>query len=212
MAEDFTTYTEADPDSQITKTATRCTWTDLERDTDSWLYDDKGLNHFASDFEHLIDCFLTASDNLGYVHFWMLTQDVRDAHWQQLNGEAFSCVFHRDSGGTHRIYLLVAHGGAWEDNDAYICAITTNYYLKLKRVEGAPTTLQCFVYDAATRLVGDLLDTLNCSPSTDEDFQNIFACNVYKTGTTQKQSGYCQNLDLQEAPPAGYAHAQGVII
>ena len=209
--EDFTTYTKADPESHLTVTATRCTYTNLDKDTDTWIYDDKGASHFDGDFEHLLDVYLDASDNLGYVYHWALTQEVNDIRWLQTNlKEILGSFFYRSGGGVYQLYIVEWFNGSGY-TDIYNCSLDTTYYLKLKRDEavGANGTLYCYIYSDPDRTT--LLDTLSVSLHGKIDFQYIFACNTYNSGTTQKQSGYCENLDLQEAQtvsPTGIASAE----
>ena len=44
--EDFTTYTEVDPNSRITVSSTKVTWASVQRDEDAYVYKDKGVNYF----------------------------------------------------------------------------------------------------------------------------------------------------------------------
>ena len=56
--ENFTTYTEVDPNNKLTVTSTKITAVDLDRDEDAYVYKDFGANNFSRldvDFEWRIE-------------------------------------------------------------------------------------------------------------------------------------------------------------
>ena len=49
--ENFTEYTEVDPNARISVTKTRVTWTAITRQEEAYVYIDKGVDYFAGNFE-----------------------------------------------------------------------------------------------------------------------------------------------------------------
>ena len=58
--EDFTAFTEVDPNSRFVATASRITFTGLQRDETAYVYKDKGVDFFDGDFEHQFNVHITA--------------------------------------------------------------------------------------------------------------------------------------------------------
>lgn len=198
--EDFTTYTVVEPWTKFTITATRVTWVTLRTVVHSYVYYDKGANHFDGDFEHLIDVELRCGmDAWGYVAVWMLGDTV--GHIQAQTNALYVRV-HRGSA----YYIILMDGTS---SDSYTCSCDTTYYLKVKRVEGSPSMLYCYIYSNSIRTT--LVDTLSISLSSDIDFRYVFVCASYYKDTGDSNDAWSQNLDLQE-PDVGFAHSVGVIM
>ena len=51
--EDFSTYTETDPNSKIAVTSSKIDVSAIDRGDNAYVYDDKGSNFFDGDFEFL---------------------------------------------------------------------------------------------------------------------------------------------------------------
>jgi len=200
--EDFTTYTEVDPNSRITKTADRVTWTDLTRKEDAYVYKDKGVDHFNGDFEHLITIYLDAATTGGRTGaLWGLTNIVDDEKGIADANEDELLVFFYYDGTDHWIYLREYHGGV-ATTDRCVCALDTPYYLKIKRDESIGTygRLYCYIYSNPERTT--LVDTLQVDLHAKIDFRYIFSIQTYRDEASGTISGYSENLDLQEVPPA----------
>lgn len=61
--EDFTTYSEVDPNNRLSYTTSRLTITGMQRDEDCYAYDDKGLNNFSGNFTFNAVFHLTSVNN-----------------------------------------------------------------------------------------------------------------------------------------------------
>jgi len=197
MTEDFTTYTEVDPDGVVTVTATKVEVTAMLRGTNSYVYDDKGAGHFSGDFEHLLEGYMSSSSvNYSRWGIWGLS-DLTNYEYDNSNGQEVGDF----------VSLLIKTGGYFvidigQDGYAtYDRSVTLNkdtvYYLKIKRVG---TTFYCYIYSDSARTT--LVDTLSCSVTV-RSYQYIYACCPEGGATGLAVYGYCQNLDLQEAAPSG---------
>ena len=102
VLENFTTYTEVEPDNILTVIASRVTCVNLDRDIDAYVWDDKGAGHFG-DFEHLFTVFTDASEctSSSLSHAWMLGNTVNDGN--AVNGLHFICNV-----GASQIYYILA--------------------------------------------------------------------------------------------------------
>jgi len=76
--EDFTTYTEEDPNSHITKNSSRVTFSNLTRPESAYVYKDFGSGYFSGDFEFKLDVRYTTCGFNGFVHVWGLFNAVGD--------------------------------------------------------------------------------------------------------------------------------------
>lgn len=77
--EDFTTYTETDPNSRITVTNSTYISASLNSNEDAYVYLQRGVDHFSGNFSYRIDMYVdnaTDIDPSGTV--WALTDAVND--------------------------------------------------------------------------------------------------------------------------------------
>jgi len=198
--EDFTTYTELDADSYISKTSSRVTWASLDRDVDVYVYKDKTSAHFNGNFEHKATVTATAGQRWGCIAVYALANLIDDVKGiQDASGDTLIVVLYNAnvSKYTPCLYEIVA-GTAYSDTGTEL-DINVIRYLTVERDEsvGSFGTLYCYVYSDASRET--LVETLSLVLHEKEDFQYIYAGQSYNDATTGKaQSGYIEDLDLQE--------------
>jgi len=193
--EDFTTYTEVDPNSHITKTASKITWAGLSAVEDAYVYKDYGANYFSGDFTHLITVKLTAATEDGRAYFWALTNAVDDMKGIDDAGGSYLAVFFIKEPVNYTIYIEECNSGSISQ-DSSIISLNTPYYLKIVRDESVGTygTLYCYIYSDEARTT--LLDTISQTLKTSKkDYRYLFATNTRNSGTAGRTvSGYCENL------------------
>jgi len=73
VLQDFTTWTETDPDACITVTETRVTWTAADGDGDSYVVDDRGAGGIPGDFTHQFEVNIGEMAYLGTIVVWSLS-------------------------------------------------------------------------------------------------------------------------------------------
>ncbi len=205
--ENFEDYTEVDPNSRITVTATRCTFTALTPAEEAWVYLDKGVDHFDGDFEHLLTVKETAhnvTNNYVTVGVWGLANTIASV-WDiaSASGSCLAVWHYNNIGNDYRLYLVEIYEGVFA-GDAYGDAVEgTVYYTKIKRDEAVGTygTLYQYIYSDAART--NLLDTTSIALHTSKkDYRYIYGIQASDRDGTVSLSGYCENLDLQEIPPS----------
>ena len=144
--EDFTTWTETDPDNKFTETETRITFSEIERDDiTGWVYKDKGdeLNDFTRYFELCIDS-ITSSSSTTRFNVWTISEYLDDYTYLRLNNYEAVYVQLRSTSSTtnYRLGLIELKDGATDgtysttDNDL---DVGTLYYLKIVRLDDAVT-------------------------------------------------------------------------
>lgn len=199
--EDLTAYTEVDPNSRISVTASRSTVTSLTRNEDAWVYDNKGAAHFDGDFEHLVDVRWNAADVGGQSVLWGLTNNVDDWRYNFDNGRHEIEVDFYRSAANLSLRLREIYGVSSQVYDDYIPSLDTTYYLTVKRDESIGTygRLYCYIYSDSAR--SSLLATLSVDLHAKDDFQYIFATQSNNDGNTYRLTAWSENFDLQEVPP-----------
>jgi len=197
--EDFTTYTEeSDPDTRINTTATHIDAI-LRRDEDTYLYKDKGADHFGSSWEHLVDATFVSADSSGSCAIpWAVSNYIDDMQYWRDNAKSHYCLFFYRSVNTYRLYLQEKHNGDAHtvDYSTGSLSLGTPYYLTINK---SSTTLTCKIYTDSDRT--SLYDTL-LRTVDDDAFQYIFGCSSQNTGNAYIAEVDVDNLDLQEAPPS----------
>jgi hypothetical protein len=197
--EDYTTYTEVDPNGHLSKTSSKITWTDLNNGETAYICDDKGVDHFNGDFEFLFDGEITDIPVGGGRAFWCgMANTLNDLRSIDVGGGDYLALLTYVSGGNVRYYLHeVVSGSAHQDYTAYTAE--KQQWITFERDEAVGTygTLYAHIYDDSDRT--QELDTLSIALHEKEDFQYIYGMSSYNDGTPASYgSGYVRNLDLQE--------------
>ena len=192
--EDFTTYTEVDiAADRIQRTAQHVDHRAL-RDESTYLYDDKGANHFSGNWEHLVDIRtdFEANSCLGVV--WGLSNYVGDMGAHLSASEEHLIVFvYRADGTPEKSIKLSYLKASTIEVDAWQNAVpNTWYYLTIKRV-GA--VLTCDIYSDSDRT--NKLTTLTI-PCPETAYRHIYACNTRNSGAADACDDDIDNLALQE--------------
>lgn len=200
--EDLTTYTKTDPLSRLTVTSSKVTWVGVRRNEDTYLYKDKGANHFDGDLEHLLDFRYEGAGYWSLTNCWALCNLINDFDdIDAAGGDGLAVVQREESSGVHKLFLKELDGGTQYD-DVYTASEPVTYYLKVKRDEAVGTygTLYLYIYSDAERT--NLLDTLSIAlHSSKKDFRYIYACQSWDTDSSDANNwndGWTENLDLQE--------------
>lgn len=194
--ENYTAYAKVDPNNRYTVTSNNIDVAGLLRNESAWVVDDKGVNHFNGDLEHLVDTEVNSSDSNAIFVPWMLANKVDD--WNGVLSDAgedflaLMCIR-----AAIRVQECI---GTSLISDEYLGVFTT-YYHKLKRNEAIGTygQLQCFIYSDSERT--SLLDTLSLTLRAKNDFQYVYGVNSANNATTPSITGSVSNLDLQEVVP-----------
>lgn len=211
--EDFTTYTEFDESAKITvDSAVKVSWVALEtKYYTGYLYKDKGAAYFSGDFTHKFEIQFSSMGDYAHLNYWMLSNVIGDYIAAYVADEDFYTLFSYDD--TESIYLRIVEGGVVQGDDAWATPgpqASTIYFIEIVRDDdgGANNTGRLTAYIRTGSHTGVLQDTLvaDCSVGEQNDFRY-----VYGMATTDGNNvahglatGYTQNLDIGEAPPAGW--------
>jgi len=191
--EDFTTYTEDDPESVVTVTSSKISWSGLDRPAGTRVYADKGAGHFG-DFEHLITVQCSESVGGHYSVYWMLCNSPSGDHYTYPNNSV-----HVETHAVSNYYRIILQEFDDENNPQYdytgLLDLGAAYYLTIER-DG--TDLTCKVYADSERT--NLMNTLYLTNVTETTFRYVYGMSSYGGGSGDwDMAGYSENLDLQEA-------------
>jgi hypothetical protein len=197
--ENFPTYSpgETDPNSTLTITTNKIDIVGATRNVDAYHLDDKGVDHFDGDFEHLLETFTSSVTPTGgnTIH-WLLANVINDRSDMLGNGDDFLELGRQDK----KNMIIVEQDGASTYVDTFVGANDTLYYLAMERDEEVGTygTFYSYVYTDSNRTV--LVDTLSITlHGSKKDFRYYYALNSVNDGNSSTYTGYTQNHDLQEA-------------
>ncbi len=193
--EDFDTYDETDPSNRITPNGNSLTATLYEHE-DAWLSDDKGLDHFGGDFEHLIEWRPTGHSVGGDTNGFVYGQsDVNgNLMW---NNNSIRCILHWENGPDQwQTWSGHREGDVGQDFDATALGIpaadNTWNYNTIYRLD---TTVTCEIYSDTDRTVS--LADLEFDDDGDPR-QFIYSCCTFNIAVGRWVSVEVANLDLQE--------------
>lgn len=189
--EDFTSYTEGDPDSNITIVSSSEIDVDsMHRDADAQVYKDRGANHFA-DFEHLTTIEWTAAGDSGDAGSWSLSDGyfTIGSMYSYLNG--FITATYCASSSIFRFVLK-----EFPTNNTDYHVQDTCYQKWYNTIKRDGTALSCKMYEDAARTT--LHDTLAVTCGT-ESYRYIAAVVSRAGGDGEVSISFkVFNFDLQE--------------
>lgn len=189
--EDFSTYTEVDPNSKIAVGTRRVTAADVDRDEDVYLYKDFGADYFdglALSFTLLVNATSTPAGGSAAAGGIALSNTIDD-----LSGHGttdINVVIAEETSG-FKIFLERGPGTAV---DSYLGSADTVYYCTLTRAAGNDTaTLR--IYSDSARTI--LLDTLTVSGYGASKWRYCYAFVNWNNGQAGADfDGYSQDLEL----------------
>lgn len=200
--EDFTTYTEVDAVGNITVTPSKIDYDDLGRNEESYVYKDKGVNHFSGDFELLFETQLKSSpapdeSSLAYIVGIANSVDDFNAH------SDLQTIYMQPVGAGSVAYTLQVREDDSDTNDlAGNEPRNVTNYITFNRDDdgGANSTGRLTAYIRSGSHEGTLEDTLtvDCGVGQQNDFRYIYGLSTHNSGHDLHVSGFTQNLDLQE--------------
>jgi len=206
--EDFTAYTEVDPNSHITVTATRATFTELNKGEDCYLYDGKGVDLFG-DFTIDVDLLQNNESNVAVglqgISSLVLSNDLDDTVGLDTGGKSFISIRAQTANnqGGHALTILECDAGTlYEDTSPWTMTDNTVYFIRMVKIG---TVFRVGVYTTANlRDAGDGADgdefNLNLVLQNDYQFRYIGVAWSWNGALpTLWHSGYWENLDLHEA-------------
>jgi len=209
--EDFTSYTETDPNSNIAVTADTITFTNVRAKYDTfYVYKDKGAAHFDGSFEHLHKHYATAVGDTCSISSWLLSNVLGDENYLRTNSyDMLNYKLYYDAANGRRMYMAEMDGASfyWDYYTGWL--LSTVYYIEVERDENVGTygTLYARICTGNYYgLGGSLVDTLSITLHTSKkDFRYIDACTGYDDNdNTNASTGYVKLLDLQEAGVATF--------
>lgn len=191
--EDFTVYTEVDPNTHIAVVNASYINFTAYMNEDAYVYTDGGSNHFSGAFEHNLDINMqTKSASFSArATLWALTNNVDDL--SNINGD-FLCMYIYNASYASSLYILEHYDGSSYTNNTAI-NMTTWYYLIIDRVS---TTFRCRMYTNSSQrdAEGTPDTTLTLSLQSAVSYQYIFASVTWNTGGAGSFTATIQNLDL----------------
>ncbi len=198
-AENFNTFSETDPNSRITRTSSKVTWTNMTRDESAFVDLDKGVGFFGASFIHTLHVKITAattsSSLMGAV--WMVATEEADynAIRQNAASNALALEFYRS--GTQPRFALNENVGSGNTLSAnFDATLNVDYFMTITRDEdtGANGTLTCAIYSDAART--NLLDTLSVTLTVNNNFQFLYGMASGDFNNANVWSGFTENLDI----------------
>jgi len=194
--EDFTTYTEVDPNSHIGLVGTDHVDFKAYSNEEALLYLDKDAGFFT-DFEHLIDVKMNdhSGDNCPSM-VWLLSNDVDSYYGLHLASKHHIGIeaYWYEAWGAYRFRVWESYGGTPYVDTSIDMTKGTMYYFDIIK-DG--TSLTVAIYNDSART--SLKDTISLTMHADINFQYIFVCNSWDAAANKWIDVDIENLDLQEA-------------
>ena len=198
MSLDLTTFTEVDPNSRLSSTASTVTITGLSRDEDCYLYYDFGVDYWGGNFNLNADINITA-DN-GRFQF-ALTNTLSEQGYIVTNSLDQQCFVVQWSTGAASfvIWAQEVDGGTVYNSSQPAISTSTDYYLKFRRDESVGTygTLYLDIYtsDADRAAQTNALANLSVTLHSNKNFRYLLPVQAYDNNTgTQTMSGTVSNV------------------
>ena len=198
---DFTTFTEVDPNNDITVTANKCDVSTMIRNVEAYVRKDYGAGYFG-DFTHELTVRVGSSDVWSVVNFWGLSNGANTFLEQENNHDGLSLTANR----VDPEYKLVLFDHETVLNDSAVINPNTTYYLTIKR-QGEVLTCEIFTDSDRTILHSAIMVICNTTL-----YRYLYSVMSREATGTQAMSGYCENLDLVTEAPPNYQYYREITI
>lgn len=213
--EDFTTYTETDPNSHISKTSSKVTWTGLSNDEDAYVYKDKDVDHFNGDFVHQFEIEFSGVSGTPIGVHWAVANLVNDREAIRLGGNmiGFSWEYTAAHGYGFHLFCLDGEivGYDWDGWDAE--SPSTKYYITIQHDwdGGVNSTGRTTAWIRTGSQSGVLQATLIVDRGEDAaaTFRYIYACQSCDKEMSTGINGFTENLNLSASVPPVYKELAG---
>jgi hypothetical protein len=192
--EDFTTFTEEEPDNRIdVQSSTHVVFTSY-RNEDAWCVKDYTADYFG-DFTHDIDikCIeIGGSNDMAVVY--LLANAVEE--WKYLRDNSYKTlgVDFFNNGGSKRLRLHYFNGSSLIKD--YMTGVSEGdwYYLRITR---SGTSLVCDIYETAEDRTNEeyALDQLSVTCDS-TSYRYLYVATTYNSGTGYLAVAHIDNLDL----------------
>lgn len=192
MLEDFTTYTEVDPNDHIAVSAHEVIAT-LHQTENAFIYKDKGVGHFG-DFVHTFELRAMPSGLRGRSACWVLANAVASERDLLMAHELFLSIQIIELGTAEIALQLYSFNGSSGHTSAIDCDLPTDTWLTVSR-QGDEYTLE--VYSDAERT--NLLATVT-RPVFTTPLRYVYAASSFQDGR-EREGPTCHMIDLDLRPP-----------
>jgi hypothetical protein len=201
--ENFTTFTETDPNSHITvDSAAKVSYTLFGLTESGRLFVDKGLNHFSADFTHQFEVTWSSGAAASTVMWqYMLSSTIGTVVTLRASGTDDYIGFLCYNGD---FFIEFLHNGTqYADSWAGPVVQGTLYFITIVRDDdgGANNTGRYTCYIRTGSHVGTLVDTLvvDAPVGGQDDFQYLYGVNGHGAASGGNSgNGFTQNLELNE--------------
>lgn len=177
LAEDYSLFTEADPNSRIEKTDSEITFTGIQRDESAYISHNKLVGYFSEDFDHYQELYIdSASANLGRAVCWgVANSGATDFFTIADNNGAYLGVMAHATATDFNLLVTECDAGALTTQTKSGLSFDTTYYLHIKRDEavGAFGTLYVYIYTDVERTT--LVDTVTLTLAKKANFQYLYS-------------------------------------
>ena len=188
--EDFTTFTEVDPNSHITvDSGSKITFTNLARNEDCYIYKDYGVGHFT-DFTHKTKIRRIASSNAAIAACWSLSNYVDDLNGLCNANRTVILAYIYEEDLMLREYY---NGVKYTSTNHRTLTANTDYWLKMVK---SGTSMNLYIYSDSG--YSNLLTTCTLTLHADHSLRYLFAVNSYNSGNSYSMSGINENFDIGE--------------
>jgi len=189
--EDFTTFTEVDPNNRIT-VQPNLIISQVTRSETAYVYADYGVDYFKN-FTHELEVLANDPTTKGVHSEWVLANAVGNLNELRGAGENYITVqmYDMEPTGTRYIILREYYEGTVYQQYVTGLSVNTKYYLRIKK-EGTSLTLE--VYSDAERT--NLLYTLSITLHIDYAFRYLYASSSWNDARTEQVYREVANIKL----------------
>lgn len=189
--QDWTTYTENDPNNRLTETPTVLTVAAMQKDEDCWLRYDAGIGAFGNTFQHDVDMKVTARSDMCFGAFWEVSNTLNDVQYLRDNTLPGIVCYARSGVGVATFDFYIEETKTLASDSYLAQAVNIYFYCTIQRT--AANACQCRIYSDAARTT--LLDTISIAVDT-TSHRYIFGTCSANLGTTPTISMLVEKLNL----------------
>ncbi|KKL72122.1 hypothetical protein LCGC14_2088070, partial [marine sediment metagenome] len=189
--EDFTTFTEVDPGSDIVVTAAKIAATTLTDSQDAHVYDDKGADHFTTGWSHDFEITISGPD-FATAGGWAISNVIDDVEfWRANSSQAVFVAFEITATNAVRVYFSSPE----DSSEVTFNSIdeSTKYFFTVDITTA--TNVRCRIWSDSDR--ASLVTTLNVTVTSGRKWRYLFGINSWPISGGQLNIDV-ENMDIGE--------------
>jgi hypothetical protein len=200
-------WTEVDPGNDITLGATQISWVTLARASDSYAYDDFGIDNFSDDVNMQFECQFSNKVGVGKVPGMFILANI--IGHSDFIATTDDCVRIQITTTPTMVLSAWRNGSQRDANGSVALSYGVTYYCTFNRDETIGANGRYTLTIRTGSHTGAVIDVVICDPDTKIDYRYIYTASM-EDAASGTIDGFFQNLDIAVPLASGPANVSKI--